>query len=78
MDEYETNAVFKQLTNSLEMEFDEQRERAKREAFKPEPRSVPDGLIPKGIPFGHIALRGDFDVPPAFTLIQECGINLKL
>ena len=30
-------------------------------AFQVEPRPIPEGLCPNGIPLGHIAFMGDFD-----------------
>lgn len=67
MYEHNVDIMFSLLTDFLENELRDQRVKAKREAFKPEARPIPDGLIPGGIPLGHIALRGDFDLPPRIT-----------
>lgn len=32
-------------------------------AFQAEARPVPEGLLPIGLPAGHIALRGEFPTP---------------
>lgn len=57
MYKYNIDATFSKLIVSLEEEF----EQKKIKAFVPESRPIPEGLIPKGIPLGHIALRGDFE-----------------
>ena len=63
MDRYNVDFAFKQLTDPLEQEYIHQQEQAKRDAFRVESRPIPEGLIPNGIPLGHIALRGDFEQP---------------
>lgn len=57
MRKYEVDRIFTQITAPLELENTQKR----IDAFTPEARPVPEGLIPKGIPLGHIALRGDFE-----------------
>lgn len=37
----------------------------RRLAFQVEPRPIPKGLLHTGIPPGHIALMGGFDIPPS-------------
>lgn len=63
MDRYKVDLAFNQLTHSLEQEYIDQQEQAKHDAFRVEPRPIPEGLIPNGIPLGHIALIGDFEDP---------------
>lgn len=56
MRKYDIDRIFSQITAQVEEEF----ERKKSDAFVPETRPIPEGLIQQGIPLGHIALRGDF------------------
>lgn len=63
MDRDRINLVFNQLTATLEQEHDKQQELDMLDAFRNEPRPMPEGMIPDGIPLGHIALRGDFEQP---------------
>lgn len=55
---------FQQLTASLESEREQLKAMERDLAFQVEPRPIPEGLIAKGIPLGHIAFMGDFDTPP--------------
>jgi len=57
MRKYEVDKIFTQITAPLESEDTQKR----IDAFTPEARPIPEGLMPKGIPLGHIALRGDFE-----------------
>ena len=61
MRQHDVDATFYQLTAPIEEELD-QRKTADF-ARKPETRPIPEGLIPNGLPLGHIALRGDFESP---------------
>jgi len=63
MNRHNVDLAFKQLTDPLEREYIDQQEQAKLDAFIVEPRPIPEGMIPNGIPLGHIALRGDFEKP---------------
>lgn len=50
-----------EIFNRLEKDVAADRSSRAREAFQVEPRAVLPELIGRGIPVGHIALRGDFD-----------------
>ncbi len=57
MRKYDIDRVFSELTASVEQEHEQKRV----DAFSPEARPIPEGLVRNGIPLGHIALRGDFE-----------------
>ncbi len=58
MEQHDVDAIFNRLTAPIEEELD-QRKTADF-AYRPETRPIPEGLIPRGLPLGHIALQGDF------------------
>lgn len=60
MRRHEIDTIFGQMVAPLELEI----EQTRRDAFVPESRPIPEGLIPNGLPLGHIALRGDFAPQP--------------
>lgn len=65
MRQHDVDATFYQLTAPIEEELRQEREQKIKTDFagKPETRPIPEGLIPNGLPLGHIALRGDFESP---------------
>ena len=64
MSESSEDQKFHSLTGPFEDEREAVAEMEVQMAFTPEPRPIPDGLIPRGLPLGHIALVGDFDPEP--------------
>lgn len=61
MSEAECSRLFANLTASLDAELENLRAIEREAAFVAEPRPIPEGLTPNGIPLGHIAFMGDFD-----------------
>lgn len=59
MSDFELHPDLRELEKSLELLDEKERELA----FQAESRPIPEGLIVKGLPAGHIALMGDFDGP---------------
>ncbi|HEV2403392.1 MAG TPA: hypothetical protein VGS08_04275 [Candidatus Saccharimonadales bacterium] len=64
MPEGEHSREFVSLTAPLDAELENLRAIELETAFVAESRPIPEGLIPQGIPLGHIAFMGDFDQTP--------------
>lgn len=60
MHEYEVGKIFTEITAPIEIE----QHQRQTEAFTPESRPIPEGLINNRITLGHIAFMGDFTHQP--------------
>ena len=60
----EWGSEFTRLTAALAAEVEGFCVMERDAAFTVEPRPIPEGLIPIGIPLEHIAFMGDFDQAP--------------
>lgn len=69
MYQYDVDPIFNQLVCALEQESEEQKEVRRRAAFRVESRPNPEGLIPDGIPPGHVTFMGDFENPASDGLV---------
>lgn len=61
MTEFSDNQIFRALTAPLENGHETLASMECQLAFTPEPRPLPSGLMPQGLPLGHIAFMGDFE-----------------